>query len=64
MSASEVILGQTRAIKVDWKYRLGDLLAGLVVGSVVALAHHFLVSESLGQRFRSGAGFEGNLSRA
>ncbi|MBI3693431.1 MAG: class I SAM-dependent methyltransferase [Acidobacteria bacterium] len=35
-------------MKDGWKYRAGDLLAGAIIGAVVALAHHFLVPESLG----------------
>ena len=35
-------------MKVNWKYRLGDLLAGATIGGVVALTHHLLVPQSLG----------------
>lgn len=36
-------------MNTGWHYRLGDLLAGAIIGAVVALAHHFLVPESLGK---------------
>ena len=36
-------------MKTHWHYRLGDLLAGTLIGTVVALAHHFLLPESLGK---------------
>ena len=35
-------------MKVNWKYRLGDLLAGAAIGVVVAIAHHFVVPQSWG----------------
>jgi SAM-dependent methyltransferase len=35
-------------MKDDWKYRVGDLLAGIVTGAVVDLAHRLLVPRSLG----------------
>jgi SAM-dependent methyltransferase len=31
---------------VNWRYRLADLLAGAVIGVVVAIAHHYLVPQS------------------
>jgi SAM-dependent methyltransferase len=36
------------ATKVRWKYRAGELLAGIAIGGMVALAQHFLVPQSLG----------------
>jgi len=35
-------------MKGDWKYWLGDMLAGTTVGAGVGLAHHLLVPQSLG----------------
>ena len=35
-------------MNVNWRYRAGDLVAGIGIGGVVALTHHFLVPESLG----------------
>ncbi len=35
-------------MKSDWKYWLGDMLAGTTIGACVALAHHFLIPQSLG----------------
>jgi ubiquinone/menaquinone biosynthesis C-methylase UbiE len=32
----------------NWKYRLGDLMAGVAIGGMVALAHRLLVPQSLG----------------
>ena len=34
-------------MKESWGYRLGDLLAGIAIGGVVALGHHVLVPQSL-----------------
>jgi hypothetical protein len=35
-------------MKGDWKYWLGDMLAGTTVGGGVGLAHHLLIPQSLG----------------
>ena len=35
-------------MKGGWKYWLGDMLAGATIGAGVALAHHFLIPQSLG----------------
>ena len=35
-------------MKVNWEYRLGDLLAGAAIGVAVAIAHHFVVPQSWG----------------
>ena len=35
-------------MKGDWKYWLGDMLAGTTVGAGVGLAHHLLIPESFG----------------
>ncbi len=35
-------------MRTSWKYRAGDLLAGIAIGGVVAIAHHLFVPQSLG----------------
>ena len=35
-------------MKGGWKYWLGDMFAGTTIGAGVALAHHFLIPQSLG----------------
>jgi hypothetical protein len=35
-------------MKGEWKYWLGDMLAGTTIGAGVALTHHFLIPQSLG----------------